>query len=77
MPGKRRNVPVLETHHVTIECGGGGCVVSGSYSVARGLITVSNGHGTKVTQVGGSPPAILARIMLRELAQERYSTSAA
>jgi hypothetical protein len=51
-----------------------GRTVTGFYTVWTGVITVSTALGTKATQLGGmgSPTAIdgLARIMLRELAQE-------
>ena len=41
---------------------------SGPYSISRGTITVSTVfYGRKSTHVGGSTPASLARIMLREL----------
>jgi hypothetical protein len=43
---------------------------AGSYYVEKGMITVSGSWGQKSTQVGNSPPELLARIMLRELAQE-------
>jgi hypothetical protein len=51
---------------VTIEFQGRNA--SGRYSISRGTITVSTiSHGCKSTHVGGSTPASLARIMLREL----------
>ena len=40
---------------------------SGRYSISRGSITVTIFYGCKSTHVGGSTPASLARIMLREL----------
>ena len=49
---------------VTIEFQGRNA--SGRYSISRGAITVST-YGCKSTHVGGSTPASLARIMLREL----------
>ena len=33
----------------------------------RGLVTVTTPYGARTTQVGGSPPEIAARTMLREL----------
>jgi hypothetical protein len=57
---------------VTIEIDGR--TITGAYTVWSGMITVSTALGKKTTQVGGSgsPRALdgLARIMLRELAQE-------
>jgi hypothetical protein len=51
---------------VTIEFQGRNA--SGRYSISRGTITVSTVfYGRKSTRVGGSTPASLARIMLREL----------
>jgi hypothetical protein len=51
-----------------------GRTITGVYTVWSGMITVSTALDKKVTQVGGydSPGALdgLARIMLRELAQE-------
>jgi hypothetical protein len=50
---------------VTIEFQGRNA--SGRYSISRGTITVSTVfYGRKSTHVGGSTPASLARIMLRE-----------
>jgi hypothetical protein len=47
-------------------------LLTGRYTVQGGLVTVTSPHGRKATQVGGSPPAMLARIMLRELADDYY-----
>jgi hypothetical protein len=55
-------------HHVTTEFNGR--QISATYSVSRGAITVSTARDSKSTQVGGSTPAILARMLLRELARE-------
>ncbi|MNG13164.1 hypothetical protein D3C84_968250 [compost metagenome] len=41
-----------------------------NYSVEKGLITVSTKLLSKTTQVGGSPPEALARIMAGELLGE-------
>jgi hypothetical protein len=38
--------------------------------VDQGMVTVTYSKGRKSTQVGGSPPEALARIMLREMIQE-------
>jgi hypothetical protein len=68
MPRKRKDDSFVDSHRVTIEFEGR--EVSGTYSVSRGMITVSTLYGRKSTQVGGSTSASLARIMLRELARE-------
>ncbi|KII36894.1 hypothetical protein RY26_07670 [Pseudomonas fluorescens] len=41
-----------------------------TYSVDKGLITVRVVFGSKSTQVGNSPPELLAQIMGRELLSE-------
>lgn len=43
--------------------------VKGSYYVESGIVTVSTWADRKSTQVGGSPPEIIARRLLRELAE--------
>jgi hypothetical protein len=46
-------------------------MLTGSYTVEGGIITVKSENGkTKSIRVGGSKPAALARIMLRELAAD-------
>jgi hypothetical protein len=47
--------------------------VNGSYSVSAEdkTITVKSPYGTKTTQIDGLRPEVLARIMLRELVQDR------
>jgi hypothetical protein len=45
-------------------------LVVGSYSVEDGMVTVGSGEVRKSTQVGGSPPKVLAKLMLRELDDE-------
>jgi hypothetical protein len=63
---------ILNQREVAIEFEGR--TVTGTYTVWSGMITVSTALGKKVTQVSGydSPGALdgLARIMLRELAEE-------
>jgi hypothetical protein len=39
----------------------------GWYEVERDLVKVHSPYGSKSTQIGGSPPDILARMILREL----------
>jgi hypothetical protein len=39
----------------------------GYYTVDNGMVTVRYGDSSKSTQVGGSTPAVLARLLLREL----------
>ena len=47
-----------------------GRIIAASYSVAAGMVTLHYHGGSKTAQLGGSPAHSLARIMLRELAQE-------
>ena len=42
----------------------------GHWSVARRMLTVHYGMRDKITQLSGSPPDVLARILLRELLNE-------
>jgi hypothetical protein len=42
---------------------------SGTYTVENGMVYVSSSMGSKATQVGGSPHAVTARRLLRELAR--------
>ena len=44
-----------------------GVVHVGQYWQHNGMITVSNGEQQKTTQVGGSPPGVLAKMLLREI----------
>jgi hypothetical protein len=48
--------------------------VKGTYEVKDGMITTTSGKSKKTTQVGGSPPEVLARIMLREMVQDHVET---
>jgi hypothetical protein len=48
-----------------------GVTISGTYSVKDGIVTVETALGTKSTHIGGSKPASLAYIMLRELLDDR------
>jgi hypothetical protein len=43
----------------------------GHFTVGDGLITVMSPHGTKTMQTAGLPPRVLAKITLRELAEDR------
>jgi hypothetical protein len=43
---------------------------SGTYVVEREMVHVSYGDVTKSTQVGGSPPSAIARILLSEILME-------
>ena len=40
----------------------------GSWAIIDGMVFVRTGHGQKATQIGGSNPEGLARILIRELA---------
>jgi hypothetical protein len=41
-----------------------------TYAVSKGLITVWSGFDSKSTQLGNSPPEVLARMMGKELLQD-------
>jgi hypothetical protein len=43
--------------------------LTGTYSCSDWMVTVRSQHGNKSTQLDGSSPLDLARLMLRELAQ--------
>lgn len=46
--------------------------IEGTYEVANKMVTVTAPNGmTKTTQVGGSPPEIIAKLMLREIVEGR------
>lgn len=42
----------------------------GSFCLHNGLLTVKTPFGSKAAQIGGLPPKVLARIMLREIAED-------
>jgi hypothetical protein len=63
MPGRRQRAP---SHPIEIEVDGKR--FEGRYSVESGVITVWTVlHGREATQLGGSSPERLARILLHEL----------
>ncbi|WP_426615705.1 hypothetical protein [Bradyrhizobium sp. McL0616] len=43
---------------------------TGTYEVRSGMVRVITEFGTKATQVGGSPPSAISRMLARELMQE-------
>jgi len=47
--------------------------LSGSYSVSEGskTVTVKSPYGSKTTQLSGLRPEVLAKIVLRELVQDK------
>jgi len=47
-----------------------GRVISGTYGYSDRYVTVKTALGSKTAQIGDSPPRVLARIILRELANE-------
>ena len=63
---KKRPAPVMR--EVSIEYKGKN--YRATYTVEKKLITVGTLYGSKTTQVGNSPPELLAHIMLRELVDE-------
>ena len=42
---------------------------TGTYEVRSGIVHVTTEFGTKSTQVGGSPPLVIARMLAREVMQ--------
>src|SRR6478752_1498814 len=44
--------------------------LTGSYYEYDGMVRVTTAHGTKATQLGGSPGYSLARLLAKELANE-------
>jgi hypothetical protein len=48
-----------------------GVVHVGQYWKHNGMITVSNGEQQKTTQIGGHPPDLLAKMLLREIVKPR------
>jgi hypothetical protein len=45
-------------------------MLRGSYTVENNIITVTSQHGTKSAETAGSTPMVLARIILRQLADD-------
>ncbi|SFJ24590.1 hypothetical protein [Bradyrhizobium sp. Gha] len=43
---------------------------TGSYEVRSGMVHVTTEFGTRATQVGGSPPLVIARLIAGELMRE-------
>jgi hypothetical protein len=61
-----RRIPTLaRSVTVTID----GVAYHGSYFVQRSMIYVRSPLGAKATQVGGSPPEVIAKLLLLELVQ--------
>jgi hypothetical protein len=38
--------------------------------MGHGMVRVKTEHGTQSAQIGGSPPLVIARLVIRELADE-------
>lgn len=47
-----------------------GKTYNGTYTVARGMITVTSVWGTKTTQVGNMPVEMLAKMLLSEIVHQ-------
>jgi hypothetical protein len=60
----------------TISIERNGHTYSGTFSVEKGMVRVSSGYGpgSETIQVGGSPPDVIARILLSEMIAEHYSS---
>ncbi len=63
---QRARIPVSVSVSIEQE----GTPYYGIYTVSQGTITVSNGEGTKTTDVGNIPVETLAKMLLHELVQE-------
>ena len=50
-----------------------GKTYSGDFEVRGRVVTVTTSYGTKSTQVGGSPPDVVAKTLLRELVRQHSS----
>lgn len=66
MPRKRSDSRVFENLDVTID----GTRYVGHYAVNRGIVEVHYGLLSESTQVGGSSPKHIARVLLHELVQK-------
>jgi len=66
MPNTRGPQP----RHVDIAIVRDGNPYTGSYTVEKGLVTVTGIGGTKTTQLGGSEPKALAEMLLSEIVAE-------
>jgi hypothetical protein len=66
---KKRQPPM--TMDVAIERDG--TTYRGSYTVDREVVRVSDGDGSKATQIGNSSPERIARILLSELVEEELT----
>ena len=47
-----------------------GHTIEGNYGVDQEMVTVRYEELEKTTQIGGSPPIVIAKLLLRELANE-------
>jgi hypothetical protein len=60
----------VESVEVTI----GGVIYEGTYYVQKSIVYVQSPYGSKATQVGGSSPEALAKMLLSELVRASFST---
>jgi hypothetical protein len=58
------------TVNVTIN----GITYEGTYYVQQSMVYVQSSFGSKATQVGGSEPRAIARMLLSELVRASFST---
>jgi hypothetical protein len=64
----RQSMSVFKQHPIEIEHDGQS--VFATYSTWAGLVTVNTARGTETTEICDTPPRALARLMLREMAQD-------
>ena len=57
----------IKPEELTVEVNGK--TYNGHYRVEKGVITVSTLYSSKSTQLGNSPAELIARILLREMAE--------
>jgi hypothetical protein len=50
-----------------VRCEVAGKTYEGTYTISGGMVHVSSAHGHESTQISGSPPDTMARMVLREL----------
>jgi hypothetical protein len=60
----------------TVSCHIGDRWVRGSYTESDGMVHVECEYGSRSAQIGGSLPLVIARLVIRELADEALERAA-
>src|SRR5262249_5210553 len=55
-----------------VSCRIGGRWVRGSFTISDEMVHVEYEHFSRSTQIGGSPPLVIARLVLRELIADTH-----